>query len=125
MGRAIVTLIDVELLRVFGDSSGDDSPAFMQRAEDELAARETRVAAREGRVEAAEKRLHRWSEHLRLLEAELKAREQRTELTSKLAALPRDAGPKVGRNERCPCRSGLKYKHCHGLPGRPGNPLPR
>jgi hypothetical protein len=22
--------------------------------------------------------------------------------------------PKVGRNERCPCKSGIKYKHCHG-----------
>lgn len=21
---------------------------------------------------------------------------------------------KVGRNERCPCESGKKYKHCHG-----------
>lgn len=24
--------------------------------------------------------------------------------------------PKVGRNERCPCGSGRKYKHCHGAP---------
>jgi len=24
------------------------------------------------------------------------------------------AGPKVGRNEPCPCGSGLKYKRCHG-----------
>jgi len=24
------------------------------------------------------------------------------------------AGPKVGRNEPCPCGSGLKFKHCHG-----------
>jgi len=38
------------------------------------------------------------------------------------AALPRmaspmasaDAGPKVGRNDPCPCGSGKKYKHCHG-----------
>lgn len=22
--------------------------------------------------------------------------------------------PKVGRNEPCPCRSGRKFKHCHG-----------
>src|SRR5690606_24653632 len=22
--------------------------------------------------------------------------------------------PKVGRNDRCPCGSGKKYKHCHG-----------
>ncbi len=24
------------------------------------------------------------------------------------------AGPKVGRNDACPCGSGKKYKHCHG-----------
>ena len=23
--------------------------------------------------------------------------------------------PEVGRNERCPCGSGIKYKRCHGL----------
>jgi len=28
------------------------------------------------------------------------------------AAAP--AGPKVGRNDPCPCGSGKKYKHCHG-----------
>ncbi len=22
--------------------------------------------------------------------------------------------PRVGRNNRCPCGSGMKYKHCHG-----------
>jgi preprotein translocase subunit SecA len=23
-------------------------------------------------------------------------------------------GPKVGRNDPCPCGSGKKYKYCHG-----------
>ncbi|MBW7901660.1 MAG: preprotein translocase subunit SecA [Rhodocyclaceae bacterium] len=27
---------------------------------------------------------------------------------------PVHAGPKVGRNDPCPCGSGKKYKHCHG-----------
>jgi preprotein translocase subunit SecA len=27
---------------------------------------------------------------------------------------PVRAGPKVGRNQSCPCGSGKKYKHCHG-----------
>ena len=27
---------------------------------------------------------------------------------------PLHAGPKVGRNDPCPCGSGKKYKHCHG-----------
>jgi SEC-C motif-containing protein len=25
-------------------------------------------------------------------------------------------GPKVGRNDPCPCGSGKKYKKCHGAP---------
>ncbi len=27
---------------------------------------------------------------------------------------PANTGPKVGRNDPCPCGSGKKYKHCHG-----------
>jgi preprotein translocase subunit SecA len=34
------------------------------------------------------------------------------------AAAPRPAparsGPKIGRNDPCPCGSGKKFKHCHG-----------
>ena len=30
------------------------------------------------------------------------------------AAQQRDAMPKVGRNDPCPCGSGKKFKHCHG-----------
>ncbi|MEO6926246.1 MAG: preprotein translocase subunit SecA [Rhodanobacter sp.] len=34
---------------------------------------------------------------------------------ARLAQLPaQHEGPKVGRNEPCPCGSGKKYKHCHG-----------
>ncbi|MBR6639663.1 MAG: SEC-C domain-containing protein, partial [Muribaculaceae bacterium] len=27
---------------------------------------------------------------------------------------PIKAGPKIGRNDPCPCGSGKKYKACHG-----------
>ncbi len=30
------------------------------------------------------------------------------------AQQPAQSGPKVGRNDPCPCGSGKKYKHCHG-----------
>ncbi len=30
------------------------------------------------------------------------------------SAAPRRDGPKVGRNDPCPCGSGMKYKKCHG-----------
>ncbi len=29
---------------------------------------------------------------------------------------------KIGRNEKCPCRSGKKYKHCCALKARPARP---
>ena len=33
----------------------------------------------------------------------------------------RRTGEKVGRNDPCPCGSGLKYKKCHGKDGGDGD----
>ena len=123
MGRAIVTLIDRELASA-ADVPGDDSPVLAERAREHLASRETEVASRERAVASAEERLRSRSEQLRRWEAELQTTAQRLELAAKLAAQRREATPKVGRNDRCPCGSGLKYKHCHGLKGRPPNAVP-
>jgi preprotein translocase subunit SecA len=30
------------------------------------------------------------------------------------AGAPQQEGPRVGRNDPCPCGSGKKFKHCHG-----------
>jgi preprotein translocase subunit SecA len=38
----------------------------------------------------------------------------RREATARMANDPATWG-KVGRNEACPCGSGKKYKHCHGV----------
>ena len=124
MGRAIVTLIDRELTSA-ADVPGDDSPVLAQRARKQLANREAEIVGRERAMASAAERLRSRSEHLRHWEAELQTLAQRVELASKLAAQRRDDGPKVGRNERCPCGSGLKYKHCHGLTGRPPNVVSR
>ena len=35
-----------------------------------------------------------------------------------IASLHSTDNTKIGRNERCPCGSGLRYKRCHGLAGR-------
>ena len=118
MGRAIAAMIDRELTAVFGDSAGDPSPLFAEQAEESLARRQEQVARRELEAAATEERLRAWSESVRQREGELKAREQRAQLAAKLFARPREAPTKVGRNERCPCGSVLKYKHCHGLTGR-------
>ncbi len=124
MGRAIVVLIDRELERM-AETSGDDSPVLAQRAREQLANREAEIVGRERAMASAEERLRSRSEHLRRWETELQTLAQRLELASKLAAQRRDDGPKIGRNERCPCGSGLKYKYCHGLTGRPPNVVSR
>ncbi|WP_374277840.1 preprotein translocase subunit SecA [Azonexus sp.] len=36
------------------------------------------------------------------------------EAAGEAGAQPAQSGPKVGRNDPCPCGSGKKYKHCHG-----------
>jgi len=50
------------------------------------------------------------------LEKEIEAREQETEEEPEIiryeAPEPRVAAPKIGRNEKCPCASGKKYKKC-------------
>ena len=117
MGRAIAAMIDRELVSVFGDSAGGPSPVFAYQAEEELARRQDQVARREVDATAVEERLRAWSERLRRWER-VRCGEQRGELSGNMSAQPRAAPTKVGRNERCPCGSGLKYKHCHGLPGR-------
>ena len=117
MGRAVTMLIDRELVGVFGDVTGDEPPVFAQRATEELSIREAKIAGREREVDTDEKRMREWSKRLRRREEELEAREQRAETASKAASPHSTARVKIGRNERCPCGSGLKYKHCHGVPG--------
>jgi hypothetical protein len=119
MGRAIAAMIDRELVAVFSDSVDGSSPVLAEQAEEELARRQEHVTRRELDATAAEERPRAWNERLRRWEVELEAREQRAELTAKMSARPRETPNKVGRNERCPCGSGLKYKHCHGWSGEP------
>ena len=118
MGRAVTMLVDRELISVFGEHTGDEPPVFAQRVTERLAIRETRIEAREHAVDTDDARMRERIEQLRRWEDELEARDQRTEAMSKLVLHHSMAGSKIGRNERCPCGSGLKYKCCHGLSGR-------
>lgn len=114
MGRAIMMLIERELVSVFGGCTGDEVPVFAGMADEQLAAREAQVDVREREVKAAEERIRSLNERLRLWEGELEAWEHRSELASRLLPWSATTRPKVGRNEQCPCGSGLKYKRCHG-----------
>jgi uncharacterized protein YecA (UPF0149 family) len=118
MGRVVAILIDRDLLSVFGEHTGGEWPMFAQRAAEELENREAMIEAREHKVDTDETRLRERNERLRRWEDELEAREQQAEFASRIASLHSTDDTKIGRNERCPCGSGLKYKRCHGLAGR-------
>ena len=118
MGRAVAMLMDRELLSVFGEHTAGEWPVFVQQAVKELENLEARIEARERNVDTDEARVRERSERLRRWEDKLEAREQQAGLASKITSGHSTAGSKIGRNERCPCGSGIKYKHCHGLPGR-------
>lgn len=114
MGRAIRALIERELIDVFDEAVGSDAPVLASEAEERLVAREAQIATEEQDIDAAEDRLREWAERLRLSENELRKRGRRVASVTTSAIRAREASPKVGRNERCPCGSGLKHKYCHG-----------
>lgn len=121
MGEGIAVLIDGDLAAVVDDGGNGSAAVLAIRAADQLAAREAEVAARECQVRTVEGRQRAWGERLRRWEAELGVREVRVEDASKSILRQRDSSAKLGRNDRCPCGSGLKYKHCHGLLARQGH----
>ena len=114
MGEGIAGLITHELRTSLDEPGGDGDPVFAGQAEERLAARELLIASRERDIEEVEERLRSWTERLRSREAELLERERRLLPASKPVGGPGAAGRKVGRNERCPCGSGLKHKRYHG-----------
>jgi len=118
MGRAVAMLMDRELLSVFGEHTAGEWPAFAQQAVEEFENREARIEDREHKVDIDDARMRERSERLRRWEDELEARERHAEVPSKITSRHSTDYAKIGRNERCPCGSGHKYKRCHGLAGR-------
>lgn len=108
MGEGIAGLIGNELRTVVAEVNGGD-PVFAERAERQAEAREERLDARERQLEVREQRLRSTQQQLRSMKQRIRV--------EALYRGPSQARPKVGRNEKCPCGSGLKYKHCHGLAG--------
>lgn len=117
MGAGVAGLIIHELQTVVGEHTGGGAAVFAARREEGLAARELQVVDRERGLAATEDRLEEWTERLGAWEREIRAREQRLSVAPEQAATATVAGRKVGRNEPCPCGSGRRYKHCHGLFG--------
>jgi hypothetical protein len=118
MGQAIMALISNELRAVVDEPVGDGGPVFAGLTEQKLHSREAQLAVREHAVDETKERLSEWTKRLRAREDELRRLERQLQDASAPVVRPAEPRSKVGRNERCPCRSGLKYKHCHGLAGR-------
>ena len=97
MGRAIAVLVEHELRSVVNDVA--DLPVFMAEFENRRGEREAALDERERTVEERE----RW---LRESQRRIRARPEPRLIPAGVA--------KVGRNDLCPCGSGLKYKRCHG-----------
>jgi hypothetical protein len=95
MGRGLASLIERELDAVIG---GDMDVDLLSETESELRSRERAVDDREKQLEERERSLMNRERFLSLAGP------------SHVPANTRD----LGRNERCPCGSGLKYKRCHG-----------
>jgi hypothetical protein len=109
MGEGVAGLIAHELETVVGDED-DTRDVFAEQVA-------RRVGERASRLDARERELGALAERLRDKEVHLAAWEHRIR-TQRMPGAPVRAVRKVGRNERCPCGSGRKYKHCHGLAGR-------
>ena len=109
MGEGVAGLVARELETVVGDG-GDAGGVLADRVV-------RRVEERVSRLDARERELDTRAGRLRIKEVHLAAWEHQIRAQRMPGASTR-AVTKVGRNERCPCGSGRKYKHCHGAAGR-------
>lgn len=105
MGRALAILLHQELASVVDED--------LERAAELLGDRARRINEREAALDERERELEQ-------RDRRLSAGEQRV---GAVGVLPKPrplsmaqamAVPRAGRNELCPCGSGLKYKRCHG-----------
>jgi len=108
MGESVAGLIAHELETVVRD--GDDAGDVFT---DQVA---RRVEERASRLDARERELDARVERLRINEVHLAAWENQIH-TQRMPGASTRTVMKEGRNERCACGSGRKYKYCHGAAG--------
>ena len=98
MGAGIAALMEHELAMVVGDGPAD-AVVLVEAVADRSDRLERRVVDLEGELASRERELTLTGQRLEDLERRL--------------VWSGDIR-KVGRNDPCPCRSGVKYKRCHG-----------
>lgn len=105
MGDGVAALILNELSTVV-DVDNARHQVFAEQASQQAEERTAKLDARQRVLDRRAETLTRKEEHLREWERRLR--------TPRAVSGRTQTIPKVGRNERCPCGSGLKYKRCHG-----------
>ena len=116
MGEGVAELIAAELAIVLADDPDRAMPVFADRTVQRVVEVTERLEERERELTACRQRLAERDREVR----DLRRRPRTTIHPPQPSATTIEAS--TGRNERCPCGSGFKYKHCHGLPGRPRTP---
>jgi len=114
MGRGIAALIEQELAAVSTGTRNEIArDAIPVEAEQNLAAQQAAFAEGEELLAIEARRLQQWERQLEYRRDELR----RMELRLRSPAPPQPStspSRSVGRNDPCPCGSGVKYKRCHG-----------
>ena len=105
MGAGIAAVMEHELEMVVGDGPGDTA-VLVEALADRSGRLERRVVDLEAELASRERELTLKGQRLEHLERRLRAAPARLIWSG-------DAW-KVGRNDPCPCGSGVKYKRCHG-----------
>ncbi|MCL1587170.1 MAG: SEC-C metal-binding domain-containing protein [Actinomycetia bacterium] len=116
MGEGVAALIAHEVETVVR-AEGNASDVFAEQIARQAGERASRLDAREQELGARAERLRNKEAHLTAWEHRIRT-ERMSEATSKGDSRASTVRTKIGRNERCPCGSDLKYKRCHGLSGR-------
>jgi len=104
MGAGIAALMEHELEMVVGDGPGDTA-VLVEALADRSDRLERRVVDLEAELASRERELTLTRQRLEDLERRLRAEPARLVWSGDIR--------KVGRNDPCPCGSGVKYKRCH------------
>ncbi len=105
MGRALAVLLHRELSSVVDEDLERGAELLADRAR-RLNEREAALHDRERDFEQRERRVSSGGKRIGAVGVEPKP--------PPLELAPVGVVPRVGRNDLCPCGSGLKYKRCHG-----------
>jgi preprotein translocase subunit SecA len=104
-----LVIYKMEAYQLFRNMTGDvnkDIVSFLSHSS--LPVQQETASLKEGRQQKTD------YSKMRANKEEVEATGEDYAANEKDKLVPVSVGPKIGRNDPCPCGSGKKYKHCHG-----------